>query len=155
MRTYGICLQCLAHFLPWFSPDPSMLSQRVGAPFCCVVFHRVNVPQFSDPLVYWCALRLHTYLTIVNCAAMNIGVCRFFWIGVSGFWGNSPSNGIAGSTGSSIFRFLRKFHTIFNSGSTSLQSHLGFPFLHNLASTCYLLIGLWWPFWPLWSGISL
>ena len=25
------------------------------------------------------------YLAIVNCAAMNIGVHRFFWIGVSGF----------------------------------------------------------------------
>ena len=24
------------------------------------------------------------YLAIVNCAAMNIGVHRFFWIGVSG-----------------------------------------------------------------------
>ena len=27
------------------------------------------------------------YLAIVNCAAMNIGVHRFFWIGVSGFLG--------------------------------------------------------------------
>ena len=26
------------------------------------------------------------YLAIVNCAAMNIGVRRFFWIGVSGFF---------------------------------------------------------------------
>ena len=37
------------------------------------------------------------HLAIVNCAAMNIGVHRFFWIGVSRFLGYNPSSGIAGS----------------------------------------------------------
>ena len=34
------------------------------------------------------------HLTIVNCAAMNVGVHRFFRIGVSDFLGYNPSSGI-------------------------------------------------------------
>ena len=54
---------------------------------------------------------------------MNIGVHRFFWIGFSEFLGYNPSSGIAGSKGSAVFSFRRKFYTVFQSGCTSLHSY--------------------------------
>ena len=63
------------------------------------------------------------HLAIVNCADVNIGVHRFFWINVSGFLGYNPSSGIGRLKGSYIFSFLRKFHTVFHSDCTSLYSH--------------------------------
>ena len=51
---------------------------------------------------------------------MDIGVHKLFSIRVSKFLGYIPSSGITGSKGSSIFSFLRKFHTVSHSG---LHSH--------------------------------
>ena len=83
---------------------------------------------------------------------MNIGMHGFFWIGVSEFLRYSPSSGIARFSfwGNSIL-----FSTVASPVCIPINCVLGFPFLHNLASTCCLLICLLWPFWLVWSSISL
>ena len=70
-----------------------MLLQRVGAPSFFVLY-RIPlckcflIPSFADGNL-GCLQHL-----AVNCAAMNIGVHGFLWIGVSGFLGYNPSSGM-------------------------------------------------------------
>ena len=54
---------------------------------------------------------------------MNIGVNRFSWIVISELLRYNPGSGIAGSKDISIFSFVRKFHTVFHNGCTSLHSY--------------------------------
>ena len=82
------------------------------------MYHCFLIHSFADG-----HLGSFQHLAIVNYSAVNIGVHRFFWIGVLLFLWYNPSRGIARTKGSSIFSVQRKFHTVFHSGCTSLQSH--------------------------------
>ena len=65
------------------------------------MYHSVLIHSFING-----HLGYFQHLAIVNCVAMNIGVHRFFWIGVSGFLEYNSSSGTAGSKDNSILSFF-------------------------------------------------
>uniref|UniRef100_A0A8D0RYE8 Uncharacterized protein n=2 Tax=Sus scrofa TaxID=9823 RepID=A0A8D0RYE8_PIG len=85
--------------------------------FHCVYVHHIFLIQSSVDGHLGC---FHV-LAIVNRAAMNMWVhVSFLRKVLSGYL---PNSGIAGSKGSSMYRFLRYLHTDLHSGCTSIHSY--------------------------------
>ena len=90
---------------------------------------------FIHSSVNGCLNCLHV-LAIVSSIAMNIGVYVSFQIIV--FSRYMPRSGIAGSSSTSIFSFLKKPPIVIIPIYIPTSSVGGFLFLHNLCSICYL-----------------
>ena len=130
------------------------------APF---FFLLCSIPLCKCTIVFWSHsfadghLGCFQYLPIVNCAAMNSGVHRFSWIGVSGFLGYNCSSRILGQNAVPFLVFWGnsiQFSTVASPVCIPTNSALGFPLLHILSNIC-LWICLCWPLWLVWDGTSL
>lgn len=104
---------CLGGGVDEFLEETALPFKIAWAPLC----HSIFIHSSTDG-----QLGCFQILAIVNNTVMDIGAPIFFLIGISGFIGYIPRNRITGSNSSFILKFLRKLHTVFHSGCTSMHS---------------------------------
>ena len=101
-----------------------------------VIFHCIEVPHFLYPFFCWWTFRRLLCLGYCKqCCKEPGSACIFSNTGFPS--GCMPWGGVAGSQGSSIYRFLRTLHTVLHKWYThlcSLQQCMGLPFLHTLSN---------------------
>ena len=90
------------------------------------MYHSFFIHSFTDGY-----LGCFQHFAIVSCAAMNIGEHRFFWTGVSGFLGYSPSSELPGQRAVPFLVFWgnsRLSSIVAVPDCIPTHSILGFPF---------------------------
>lgn len=68
--------------------------------------------------------------------------CRYLWVSVFITLEYILISGITGLYGSSIFSFIRNFHTVFHSGSTNLKSRKQYTVISFSLHVCQHLLSL-------------